>query len=79
MGKKAGKGSHGALSKAGRMRSQNPIHWDLLDRKSKSGYKLRNKRKSKIPRISNRRKYNREFLLDLKRDNKQERRGRYSK
>jgi hypothetical protein len=53
--------------------------WDPLGRKSKSGYILRNKRKSKIPRVSNRRKYTREFLLDTKRDNKQERKGRYSK
>uniref|UniRef100_A0A6H2A0V7 Uncharacterized protein n=1 Tax=viral metagenome TaxID=1070528 RepID=A0A6H2A0V7_9ZZZZ len=79
MPKRAGKGSHGSLGKAGSTRVRNPMRWDLFDRKSKSGYKLRNKRKSKIPRISNRRKYNREFILDTKRDNKQERKGRYSR
>lgn len=79
MPKKAGKGSHGSLSKSGQTRFRQPMIWDPLGRKSKSGYILRNKRKSKIPRVSNRRKYTREFLLDTKRDNKQERKGRYSK
>ena len=52
---KAGKGSHGSLSKAGKSRGQNPKQF--ARGKNKHGKPFWNNKRSKIPRIRNRRNY----------------------
>ena len=60
---RAGKGSHGSLSKAGKVRSQQPKHWDLNLRRTKGKIPQRHAHKHKIPRVSNRRRYEKRELL----------------
>lgn len=64
----AHKGTHGSLSKAGKLRGQNPRNWNKQTRKSKprkskrggqkGGLPYQHFKKHKNPRSSSRRKYN---------------------
>jgi len=64
-GKRAGKGCHGSLTKAGKVRGQQPKHWDL-GRKDKKGRTWKHYRKHKNPRVANRRKFEKQELLRRK-------------
>lgn len=61
--KRAGQGSHGSLSKAGKMRLQQPIIWENFTRKTTHKLPQRHKKKSKIPRVRLRRSYEKRFIL----------------
>jgi len=53
-------GTHGSVSKAGKMRDQNRVRWDLRERKSKkSGLNLKHIKKHDCPKVSNRKRYKR--------------------
>lgn len=47
----------GSLSKAGKMRDQNKTQWNLRERKSRRGLRLRHIKKHSCPRVSKRRRY----------------------
>jgi len=50
--------SHGSLSKAGKVRGKTPKQWDL----GKRGGKIyKHYRKHKVPRVSNKRKFEKRF------------------
>jgi len=49
-------GTHGALSKAGKLRSQNPRDWKLR-RRTKEGNPQKHLRKHKSPKLSGRKRY----------------------
>jgi len=53
---KAGKGSHGSLTKAGKARAQNPVQNWREGRQSRNGLNFRGKKK-KVARVRNRRRY----------------------
>lgn len=61
--KRAGQGSHGSLSKSGKMRHQEPIQWEDYTRRTVHKLPKRRKRKSKIPRVRLRRSYEKRFIL----------------
>lgn len=63
---KSGKGTHGSLSKAGKMRSQQPKKWNLNERRTKHNIPQRHTRKHKTPRMANRRKYEKREKLGRK-------------
>lgn len=62
---KSGKGTHGSLSKAGKLRTQNPKQWKS-QKKAKSGYTKWNYKRGKSPRLVNRRKYEKREILKRK-------------
>jgi ribosomal protein S30 len=64
--KKGGRGTHGSLSKAGKMREQQPKNWKLNERKTKHNIPQKHIHKHKVPRMSNRRKYEKRFGLGRK-------------
>lgn len=52
------KGTHGSLSKAGKMRDQNRVQWELRERKSKrSKLRLKHIKKHRCPRVAKRKSY----------------------
>lgn len=51
------KGTHGSLSKAGKIRDQAKVQWNLRERKSKRGLRLRHIKKHRCPKVSNRKRY----------------------
>ena len=58
---------HGSLSKAGRTRFNEPVVWELHTRRTiYSKLPKKNLKKSKIPRMSNRRRYEKRELLNRK-------------
>lgn len=59
--------SHGSLSKAGRVRGQNPLKFDE-HLKTKKGLPKWNKRKSKSPKISNRGSYKKLMINGVMKD-----------
>lgn len=64
-------GTHGSLSKAGRIRDQSPIRWNNYDRVTKDNKPHHHKKKHKSPITNNRGRYKRQILLK-KRGNKNE-------
>lgn len=68
-------GTHGSLNKAGKIRDQNRVRWDLHERKSKSsGLKLKHIKKHGCPRVANRKRYEK-LINKPKRDLERMRRG----
>ncbi len=51
------KGTHGSLSKAGKMREQSPINWKAR------GHKRYHVKKHKSPKVANRRKHKNRIVL----------------
>ena len=57
MGKqRSGAGSHGSLTKSGKIRDQNPRNWKHR-RKTREGNPQKHLRKHKSPRVANRKRY----------------------
>jgi len=56
--------SHGSLAKSGKVRSQQPKQWDKLGHKNKKGVLQRHYKKHRIPRVSNRRRFEKRVLLE---------------
>ena len=65
-GKRAGRGSHGSTTKAGKMRQQQPKHWELGTNVGKKGQKQKHYKKHKNPRCANRRKFEKREMLKRK-------------
>jgi len=56
--KSGGRGTHGSTTKAGKMRSQNPMLWNPLERrKTKDGLLHKHKKKHRVPRVRNKHNY----------------------
>lgn len=65
--KRGGQGSHGSISKAGRTRFNEPVDWTLHTRRTiYSKLPKKNLKKSKCPRVYNRRRYEKRFVLERK-------------
>jgi len=53
-----GRGTHGSTTKAGKMRSQNPMLWNPLERrKTKDGLLHKHKKKHRTPRVRHKHNY----------------------
>jgi len=59
-------GTHGSLSKAGRIRGDNPIRWNNYTRLTKDNKPHHHKKKHKSPITNNRGRYKRQILLKRK-------------
>jgi len=64
--KRAGRGSHGSTTKAGKMRMQQPKHWDLSKNLNEKGQAQKHYKKHKSPRMAKRRSYEKRVLLKRK-------------